>query len=144
MPHLFVRGGSALAAMKAQRTTTQNLAAASVYEKIVGLAAVTGTHPETVLVDDEFAANGSGSWMLDVAITHGNTSSGTGVRLLRKPVGGSYSVLQTWSTSGTFHTGVSGSVTVPIERGDLVRVEAMHANGFTRDITSTVLTATLA
>lgn len=131
-----------LSSMKMQRTTTQNLAAASTYEKITSMVAA-GTHPATAIVDNELEADGDGSWKLDVAVTHSTTSSTTGVRVLRKPAGGSYSVLQTFSVSGTFHTGVSGSVTVPIAVGDLVRVEAMHSNSFTRDITSTTLTATI-
>ena len=133
---------SPLSSMAMSRSTTQNRATASVYEKITGMVAATPHAATTVIVDNELEADGDGSWKLDVSITHGNTSLGTGVRVLRKPVGGSYAVLQTFSTSGSFHSGVSGSVTVPVAAGDLVRVEAMHSNNFTRDITSATLTAT--
>ncbi len=132
-----------LSSMAMTRTTAQSLAAQSVYEKIVGMAAAAPHVASTVIVDNELQADGDGSWKLDVAITHGNTSDGTGVRVSRKPIGGSYTVLQTFSTSGSFHQGVSGSVTVPIAAGDLVRVEAMHSNFFTRSISTTSLTATI-
>ncbi|USC16245.1 hypothetical protein [Rhodococcus sp. 11-3] len=61
----------------------------------------------------------------------------------RKRIGdGGYTVLQSFSTSGSFHTGVSGTITgVVVETGDPYRVEAMHANFSTRDITTTTLTA---
>ncbi|OOL31207.1 hypothetical protein GQ85_15100 [Rhodococcus rhodochrous] len=133
-----------VSSMKMNRTTTQNLATQSVYEKIVSMVAITGTHPATVIVDNELQADGNGTWDLAVAITHSNTSSGSGVRVSRKRLGeGGYTVLQTFSTSGTFHTGVSGTIPgVVVESGDLYRVEAMHANFSTRDITTTTLTAT--
>ncbi|WP_343466460.1 hypothetical protein AAI421_18155 [Rhodococcus aetherivorans] len=133
-----------VSSMKMNRTTPQNLATQSVYEKIVNMVAVTGTHPATVIVDNELQADGDGTWDLAVAITHSNTSSGTGVRVSRKRLGeGGYTVLQTFSTSGTFHTSVSGTITgVAVLAGDLYRVEAMHANFSMRDITTTTLTAT--
>lgn len=130
--------------MKMQRTTGISLTSASVYQKITGMSAVTADpYQGTVVVDNELEANGDGSWKLDVAITHSNTTSTSGVRVSKRAAaGGAVSVLQTFQIGSTFHSGVSGSVTVPVLRGDRVFVEAMHSNNFDRNITSTTLTAT--
>jgi len=130
--------------MKMQRTTAFPLTSPSVYQKVTGMTAVTADpFGGTAVVGDELEANGDGSWKLDVAITHGNTASTTGVRVSKRAAAdGSVSVLQTFQVASTFHSGVSGSVTAPVLRGDRVFVEAMHANNFDRNINSTTLTAT--
>lgn len=130
--------------MKMQRTTTYTLPTQDVYLKIPGMTAVTVAPFEgTVMIDDELEANGEGSWKLDVAMTHSTTASKSGVRVCKRAAAnGAVSVLQAFEVTSGFHTGASGSVTVPVVRGDRVFVEVLHDSFSSRNITSTTLTAT--
>ncbi len=144
MPHIFVRGAARrLVAMGMDKSGAQNVNNSGTWEKLTGWVARSG-FPLTVISGDGMQANASGVWDLQVQSTHDSTSSDTRVRVLRNGVA---LASGTFSTSGSFHTTVGGTIPgVAVAAGDVFTVEvyrgALSGNSISAG-SGTFLAATL-
>lgn len=120
------------------KTTSQSLATASVYEVLTGWTA-DAAKPGSSVSSNGLVMTGAGNVTATVQMAHANTSSGTGIRVKRNGT-----IIDTFTVSGTFHTTTGGTtLAFPVVAGDLLTVEAMHADFSNRSITSASLFTTI-